>query len=69
MRQEANAADGAVGEIMAKFALHNDKSAGGCVLNSLQLVNMSLRHTILQTITVVYSATNKRVDKNRSCIH
>ena len=46
MRQEANAADGALGESMAKFALHNDKSAGGSVLNSLQIVNMSLRHTI-----------------------
>ena len=29
----------------AKFALHNDKS-GGRVLDSLQLVNMALRHTI-----------------------
>ena len=40
MRQEANAA-----VEMAKFGLHNDKS-GGCVLNSLQLVNMALRYTI-----------------------
>ena len=27
---------------MAKFALHKDKSSG-CVLNSLQIVNMALR--------------------------
>ena len=27
---------------MAKFALHNDKTGGLCVLNSLQLVNMAL---------------------------
>ena len=30
---------------MAKFALHNDKS-DGCVLNSMQLVNMAHGHTI-----------------------
>ena len=30
---------------MAKFALHNNKS-GGCVLNSMQLVNMALGHII-----------------------
>ena len=30
---------------MAEFAQHNDKS-GACILNSLQLVKMALRHTI-----------------------
>ena len=34
MRQEANAADGALGRgNVAKCALHNDK-CGGCILNS-----------------------------------
>ena len=30
---------------VAKFAQHN--KSGGCVLNSLQLINMALRHTII----------------------
>ena len=30
---------------MAKFALHNNKS-GGCILNSLEVVNMALGFTI-----------------------
>ena len=30
---------------MAKLALHNNKS-GGCILNSLQFVNVALRHTV-----------------------
>ena len=46
MRREANAAvEMEHWGNMAKFALNNDKS-GGCVLNSLQLVNMALRYTI-----------------------
>ena len=46
MRQEANAAvEMEHWGNMAKFGLHNDKS-GGCVLNSLQLVNMALWYTI-----------------------
>ena len=30
---------------MAKLALHNSKSRG-CILNSLQFVNVALRHTV-----------------------
>ena len=30
---------------MAKLALLNNKS-GGCILNSLQFVNVALRHTV-----------------------
>ena len=50
---------------MAKFALHNDKTGG---LRFELSATLSILH-LLQSITVVYSATKKRVDKSRSCIH
>ena len=72
MRQGANAACAVEMEHwgnMEKFALYNDKSSG-CVLNSLQLVNMALRYTISSHHhhrSAAEQATTSFLQPQRSC--